>query len=74
MDGQGCVCDLYRNKMASGCTMQRRQAKEGSVIFCWKTLYPGIHVDDTYHLPKHYCRPDVHDNGVLQWQWPLSVG
>ena len=31
---------------------------------------------DTYHLPKHCCRPCTlfHRNGIPWWLWPLSVG
>ena len=31
---------------------------------------------DTYHLPKHCCRPRTpfHDNSIPRWYWSLSVG
>ena len=31
-------------EMAAGCTMGRRQAGRDSVMFCWETLSPGLHV------------------------------
>ncbi|KAF4074580.1 hypothetical protein AMELA_G00241010 [Ameiurus melas] len=53
-------------KMAPRCDIGRRQAGGGGVMFwamfCWECLGPGIHVAcyfDTYHLPKHCCRPST---------------
>ena len=42
MDGR--VRRLPGEVMAPGCTVGRRQAGGGSVMFCWETLGPAIHV------------------------------
>ena len=55
-----CVCIAYLwEHMAPGCTMGRRQAGGGSVIFwamfCWETLRPAILVDVTLTLTTWTC-------------------
>ena len=49
VDGRVRVRRLPGEHMAPGCTMGRRQAGGGSVMFwamfCWETLGPAIHVD-----------------------------
>ncbi len=65
-----CVHCLPEEEMVEACTMGRRHASGGSVmfwaVFCWKTLVPGFHTDVTLaRLPELLLQITY----ILSWQW-----